>query len=158
MATGPASIEIGNHTPTGETKIRRSYMSPDRLVESPSPEISILSDVLDHAAKERPTLNGIGWRDVIRIHKETKPVTKIVGGKEVQEDKTWEFYELSDYKYWTYEQFQSEVSLISSGLAELGLKKQHTFNIYSATKPAWQVLANGKKKISSTQADLKRAL
>lgn len=145
MATGPASIEIGDRIATGETKIRRSYKSPDRLVESPSPEISILPDVLDYAVKKNPTLNGIGWRDVIQIHKETKTVTKIVGGKEVKEDKTWEFYELSDYKYWTYKQFQDEVSLFASGLAELGLKKQHTFNIYSATKPAWQVFANGKK-------------
>lgn len=41
----------------------------------------------------------MGWRDVNRLVKETKQVKKIVGGKEVTEDKEWLYFVLSDYKW-----------------------------------------------------------
>ncbi|EGG11621.1 uncharacterized protein MELLADRAFT_102462 [Melampsora larici-populina 98AG31] len=142
MSQGPASIEIGDSVPVGETKIRRSYKSTHELVTSPAAGITTLPDVLEHAAKTFPTANAVGWRDIIKVHKEVKKVTKVIGGKEITEDKVWEFYELSDYKYWTFKQFLEEASVISNGLAELGLTKEHKFNIYSSTKPAWQIMAN----------------
>ncbi|KAG0144613.1 hypothetical protein CROQUDRAFT_47089 [Cronartium quercuum f. sp. fusiforme G11] len=142
MATGSASVEIGDSVPVGETKIRRSYKAPNEFVSSPAPGITILPDVLAHAAEKFPTVNAVGWRDILHLHKEKKTVKKVVGGKEVSEEKVWEFYELSDYKYWTFKQFFEEASLISNGLVELGLNKEHKFNIYSSTKPAWQVMAN----------------
>lgn len=49
--------------------------------------------------------NAVGWRDVLRMVPEVKEVRKMVGGKEVVEKKEWLYYELSDYKYWTYTEF-----------------------------------------------------
>ncbi|KAI7962799.1 hypothetical protein MJO28_000893 [Puccinia striiformis f. sp. tritici] len=152
MALQPASVEIGDENPVGETRIRRSFISPDKLVTEPMPGMQILPDLLIQSAKDYPTLNAVGWREVIKIHKETKTVTKVVGGKEVKEDKIWEFYEMSDYKYWTYTQLLEEVSKISNGLAELGLTKEHRFNIYSATKASWQVMAHACSRRSITFA------
>ena len=57
------------------------------------------------AADQALCRNALGWRDVIRIVPETKEVRKIVGGKEVVETKEWLYYELSDYKYWTFAEF-----------------------------------------------------
>lgn len=152
MALQPASVEIGNEIPQGETRVRRSFISPDKLVTEPVPGINVLPDLLIQAAKDFPTKNAIGWRDLIQLHKETKTVTKVVGGKEIQEDKIWEFYEMSDYKYWTYTQLLEEVSKMSNGLAELGLTKAQRFNIYSATKPSWQVMAHACSRRSITFA------
>lgn len=148
MALQPASVEIGDGNPQGETRIRRSFISPDKLVTEPLPGMRVLPDLLIQSAKDFPTTNAVGWRELIKLHKETKTVTKIVGGKEVKEDKIWEFYEMSDYKYWTYTQLLEEVSKMSNGLAELGLTKETRFNIYSATKPSWQVMAHGTKTSS----------
>ncbi|MBW0503287.1 hypothetical protein O181_043002 [Austropuccinia psidii MF-1] len=152
MATQPASIEVGDQTPVGEGRVRRSYISPDKLLTVPFPEVEVLPDLLAQAAKDFSTANAAGWRDLIKIHKETKTVTKLVGGKEVKEDKIWEFYELSDYKYWTYDQVFEEVCKISNGLAELGLTKEHRFNIYSATKLSWQIIAHACARRSITFA------
>lgn len=152
MALQPASVEIGDGNPQGETRIRRSFISPDKLVTEPLPGMRVLPDLLIQSAKDFPTTNAVGWRELIKLHKETKTVTKIVGGKEVKEDKIWEFYEMSDYKYWTYTQLLEEVSKMSNGLAELGLTKETRFNIYSATKPSWQVMAHACSRRSITFA------
>ncbi|OAV90647.1 hypothetical protein, variant [Puccinia triticina 1-1 BBBD Race 1] len=152
MAIQSASVEIGDEIPTGETKVRRSFISPDKLVTEPMPGMQVLPDLLVQSAKDFPTANAVGWRELIKVHKETKTVTKVVGGKEVKEDKIWEFYEMSDYKYWTYTQLLEEVSKISNGLAELGLTKEQRFNIYSATKPSWQVMAHACSRRSITFA------
>ncbi|KAA1114768.1 long-chain fatty acid-CoA ligase [Puccinia graminis f. sp. tritici] len=152
MAMQPASVEIGDENPQGETRIRRSFISPDKLVTEPIPGIHVLPDLLVQSAKDFPTANAVGWRELIKLHKETKTVTKVIGGKEVKEDKIWEFYEMSDYKYWTYSQLLEEVSKISNGLAELGLTKDQRFNIYSATKPSWQVMAHACSRRSITFA------
>lgn len=75
----------------------------------------------------------MGWRDVVRMHDEQKEVTKKVEGKEVKEMKTWQFYELSNYKYITYNEFEERIQHASSGLVNLGMSKQTRFNIYAAT-------------------------
>ncbi|EGG12444.1 uncharacterized protein MELLADRAFT_89000 [Melampsora larici-populina 98AG31] len=75
--------------------------------------------------------------DIIKVHKEVKRVTKVIGGKEVTEDKVWEFYELRDYKYWTFKQFLEEVN---------------TSLTYSSTKPALPIMANASGRLAITFA------
>src|SRR5690242_3782627 len=84
----------------------------------------------------------MGWRDVVRMHDEQKEITKTVDGKEVKETKTWQYYELSDYKYITYNEFEERIQYASSGLVNLGLSKQTRFNIYAATAINWQNMAH----------------
>ncbi|KAI8456961.1 hypothetical protein BY996DRAFT_6430642 [Phakopsora pachyrhizi] len=152
MARQPASVEVGDEAPAGETRVRRSYLSPDKLLTVPSEDVSVIPDMLIRAAKDYPTANALGWRELIKVHKETKKVKKVVQGKEIEEDKVWEFYELSDYHYWTYTQLLEEVSTVSNALAELGITKEQRFNIYSSTKPAWQVFAHACARRSITFA------
>ena len=60
-----------------------------------------LADVLTRSATKFGSKKALGWRDTIRMVKETKQVTKVVGGKTITEDKDWLYYELSDYKVGT---------------------------------------------------------
>lgn len=76
------------------------------------------------------------------MHDEQKEITKTVDGKEVKETKTWQYYELSDYKYITYNEFEERIQYASSGLVNLGLSKQTRFNIYAATAINWQNMAH----------------
>lgn len=84
----------------------------------------------------------MGWRDVVRMHDEQKEVTKKVDGKEVKETKTWQYYELSNYKYLTYNEFEERIQHASSGLVNLGLSNETRFNIYAATAVNWQNMAH----------------
>lgn len=152
MASQPASIEVGPENPVGETRVRRAYLSPDQLVTTFADGLEVLPDLLIKSAQDFPTANALGWRKLIKLHRETKSITKIIAGKEVQEDKIWEFYEMSDYQYWTYSQLLEEVVKLSNGLAELGLTMDHRFNIYSSTKHTWQVMAHACSRRSITFA------
>lgn len=46
-----ASVEIGGTPPKGETKVRRAFCSPDKLVERPAEGINTMADVLQHSLK-----------------------------------------------------------------------------------------------------------
>jgi hypothetical protein len=70
-------------------------------------------------------------------------VGQMVGGKEVTEKKTWSYWHLSDYKWWTYKELAAVVKQAGSALVKTGHSKDTIFNIYSSTSPRWQVMANG---------------
>lgn len=44
-----ASVEIGGTPPKGETKVRRAFCSPDKLVERPADGVNTMVDVLAHS-------------------------------------------------------------------------------------------------------------
>lgn len=118
-------------------------MSPDALTETPCAEVTVLADILKRSVTKYGSENAMGWRDLIRMVPEEKEVTKMIGGKEVKEKKTWQFFEMSDYKYWTYIEVGAVVAKVASALVATGHSKDTIFNIYSATSPRWQVMANG---------------
>jgi long-chain acyl-CoA synthetase len=81
--------------------------------------------------------------DTVRMVSEEKEVKKMIGGREVVEKKTWLYYELSDYKYWTYAEFGDVVKKAASALIATGHSRKTIFNIYASTSPKWQAMANG---------------
>ncbi|SPC62786.1 related to long-chain-fatty-acid-CoA ligase [Ustilago sp. UG-2017b] len=137
-----ASVEIDTPANKGETKIRRSYRAPDRLLERPAEGINTMADVFLKARERFPKRAIMGWRDVVRTHDENKEITKKVEGKEVKQTKTWQYYELSNYKYLTYDEFEERIQHASSGLVNLGLSKDTRFNIYATTAINWQNMAH----------------
>jgi len=49
-----ASVEIGDAPPKGETRVRRAFCSPDRLVHRPTGDdgnINTMADVLQYAVR-----------------------------------------------------------------------------------------------------------
>ena len=48
MAPRQATVEIGQ-AKKGETKVRRSYCSPDKLVERPVEGVNTMAEVLEYA-------------------------------------------------------------------------------------------------------------
>lgn len=129
---GKGSVEVGPAAP-GETAVRRSTVSPDGLVAKPAENVSTIPDLIDYSANKFPTLNCLGWREVVKIHEEQKEVKKVVGGKEVTETKTWKYFELSDYKYFSYTECKSIISEIARGLIALGITTENVFNLYAQT-------------------------
>ncbi|CDR37871.1 RHTO0S03e00496g1_1 [Rhodotorula toruloides] len=147
------SVEVGPPAQPGETRARRSFVAPGELVTSPAPgKVTVLAQVLDHAVNEFADVEALGWRDTVDVIKEDKEVKKIVGGKEVTEKKTWSYFHLSDYHWWTYKQFKDVVSAAGSALVHVGCEPGQVFNIYSATTPRWQVMANACAQQSITFA------
>ncbi|KAH9918460.1 long-chain-fatty-acid-CoA-ligase [Fomitopsis serialis] len=139
----PGSVEVGPEKVDGETRIRRSVLARDKLVTQPWEGIDTVYDVLMYAARTHGTRQSYGSRDVVEIHEEEKEVTKVVGGKEVKEKKTWKYFQLSDYKYLTFQQVKDAAVEVAGALLELGVQKTDVVNIYAATTPSWQMISYG---------------
>lgn len=140
MSPSSLTVEIGDAKP-GESRIRRSSLHPEYLTERPVEGVNTVHDVLLYNARIHGSKNGFGWRDVIRTHDQVKEIKKMVDGQEEVQKKTWQYWELSDYKYITYIDMRDIVNEAAKGLVELGIQKDDVFNIYSSTR--YVFLKNG---------------
>src|SRR4051794_17936656 len=108
------SVEIGSKV-EGESCIRRSNLSPDKLIESPEGDVKTLYDVLQHSIKKfGGSKNALGYRKIEKIIEEEKEVTKIIGGVEKKELKTWNYFQLSGYNWLTFDDVDQEVRAIGA--------------------------------------------
>ncbi|KAF8584406.1 acetyl-CoA synthetase-like protein [Ramaria rubella] len=146
-----ASVEIGDRV-RGESRPRRAAIHPDHLSERPLEGIDTAHDVLLYNARIHGTKDGYGWRDIVDIHEETKETTKMVGGKEVTQQKTWKYWQLSEYKFINFIQMKDSVAEAAKGLVELGIIKGDVFNVYAETSLNWQIVAHACMQISTTVA------
>ncbi|GAA5990281.1 hypothetical protein JCM5350_002077 [Sporobolomyces pararoseus] len=138
----PTSVEVGPEPPKGEARPRRYAETADELARSPEPGVEVIPDLLAKSVQVRGEQQAVGWRDVVKVHNEEKEITKTVGGKEVKEKKNWSYFELSDYKYMTYNELAKVVKDAASALRETGHSKDTMFNIFASTSVHWQVMAN----------------
>jgi long-chain acyl-CoA synthetase len=132
---GKGSVAVSSKEKvSGEGAVRRLAITSDKLVTQPFEGINTVYDVLAYTARTYGDRRAIGWRDIVDIHEEEKEVTKVVGGKEVKEKKTWKYFQLSDYKYLSFIDVKTRASEISRGLVKLGISSDDVFNIYAQTR------------------------
>lgn len=79
----------------------------------PLPGIDTTYDVVQYAAKTYPNKRAFGTRPVLDIVKETKTITKMVGGQETTQDKEWSYFKLGAYEWIS----KFSLSLIRSSLS-----------------------------------------
>ncbi|EIW76882.1 long-chain-fatty-acid-CoA-ligase [Coniophora puteana RWD-64-598 SS2] len=135
----------------GQT-VYRLAIAADKLVTQPLAGIDVIPDIVAYAARTHGTKDAVGWRDVLDIHEEAKEVKKVVGGKEVTETKKWKYFELSEYRYHTFVDFQSRVSELARGLVKHGMTREDVFNVYSQTSANWQLVSHACTSISTAVA------
>ncbi|CAG8484402.1 9547_t:CDS:2 [Scutellospora calospora] len=136
------SISIGEKV-EGETPMRRSLISPNKLVDSPSENVKTLYDMMQYSVKTHGNKAAMGYRKVESIVEEEKEVTKFVGGEEIKEKKIWKYFQMSPYTYLTYEDVNEEIKNIGSGLTKIGLQPNDKMTIYAATTVNWMLVAHG---------------
>jgi long-chain acyl-CoA synthetase len=130
----PGSVEVGPEPAPGESRARRLRPNEHGLTERPWEGLDTTYDIITYCAKTHAKKDAVGWRDIVDQIEEEKEVTKVVGGKEVKEKKKWKYFQLSDYKYLSFEQFHAAVNEVARGLLELGIKKEDVFNVYASTR------------------------
>ena len=99
----------------------------------------MVADILTYAVKRYGNAEAIGWRETIRMVKEEKEVMR----DGVAQKEEWLFFELGPYQWWSVVEMAKAVGEVGSALVASGHSKETVFNIYSATNPRWQVMANG---------------
>ncbi|KAH8666747.1 hypothetical protein BX600DRAFT_497500 [Xylariales sp. PMI_506] len=135
----PALGELAND---GETPPYRHIKAKDGLINRPAPNISTIYELLKNSVELYGSKDAVGWRDLIKTHKEVKKVPKIVDGVTKQVDKEWTFFELSPFTFLTYSQFEERVLQVGAGLRKLGLEPREKVHLFASTTLNWLTMSH----------------
>ncbi|QLG73562.1 hypothetical protein HG535_0F00720 [Zygotorulaspora mrakii] len=133
------SVEVGKAANEHETAPRRNIKAAkEPLVRPVGFSCSTVYEFAMEAFQKNKSRPAMGWRDVVEIHEETKEVTKRIDGKDEKIEKKWQYYELSHYKYNTFQELTSIMHDLGRGLIKLGLTPEESkLHIYAGTSPKW---------------------
>ncbi|KAM7204930.1 hypothetical protein V8F20_003392 [Naviculisporaceae sp. PSN 640] len=147
----PFSIEVPDiEVVHSETSPRRHPKAKDGLWERPAPDVYTTFDLLRRSADVYSNEPAVGSRSLIKIHKETTKVPKNEGGKVVEVEKEWTYFELSDYKYLTYLEYFTQVLQIGSGLRKVGLQPKDKVHVFASTSQQWLGVSHAASSQSMT--------
>ncbi len=131
----PFSVDAPGVAPVeGETIPRRHPLAKAGLLERPAPEVGTSFDLLKRSAEKYADEPAIGSRRLIKTHKELKKIQKVVGGETVEVEKEWTYFELSNYTYLTYKEYETMVLQVGAGLRKLGVSPKDKLHIFAATR------------------------
>jgi long-chain acyl-CoA synthetase len=133
------TVAVGPAQP-GETAPRRNAGAKDAEWKAPNNmDMSTVYDLFKWAVAKHAAHQAMGSRTTIKVHTEEKELTKKVNGTDTKVKKTWQFYELTPYKYITYKELDTLVHDLASGIRELGVKPngEERFHVYSQTSAHW---------------------
>ena len=133
--SGPFTVEAsGYEAVKGETIPRRHPASKDKLIATPSEDVKTIFDIVKRSADKFGNAKALGSRKLVKIHHETKKVKKTVDGKTEEVNKDWSFFELSDYSYISFSEYERLVLQVGAGLRELGMLKGDRLQLFAGTR------------------------
>ena len=134
---GPFSVEASGYEPVkGETIPRRHPKSKDKLIDSPADDVKTIYDILKRSANNFGNAKALGTRKLIKMHTETKKVKKTVDGETKEVDKKWSYYELSEYTYMSFIEYEQICLQLGAGFRKLGMGKGDRLQLFAATRYA----------------------
>ncbi|KAI9291467.1 acetyl-CoA synthetase-like protein [Neoconidiobolus thromboides FSU 785] len=124
--------------------VYRNYATKEsgELTTIPESGATTIYENLVNAAKKYGDTEAIGSRSIDDIIEEVKEIEKKVDGNIVKEKKTWKFYQLSPYKWFTYNQLVKNANDIGAGLKHLGLGGDKRLALFAPTSSYWTSMVN----------------
>ncbi|KJZ79230.1 hypothetical protein HIM_01381 [Hirsutella minnesotensis 3608] len=131
--TSAATVEAAGYEKVpGETIPRRHPDAKHGLVERPAEDVSTVFDIVRRSARLYGDKKAVGSRRLIKLHEETSE----------KEKKKWQLFELSDYNFLTYRQYEELVLQLGSGLRKIGMGSRDKLHFFAATSSPWISLAH----------------
>ena len=131
----PFTVDAPNCKPIkGETIPRRNPVSQHSLISNPAKDVETLFDILKRSADKFGNAKALGTRRLIKPHKETKKIKKIVDGQTKEVDKEWTYFELSEYSYVSFVEYERLALQMGAGLRKLGMGKGDKLHLFAATR------------------------
>lgn len=151
-AKGPFTVEAAGYDPVeGETIPRRHPLSKDTLRTTPSDDVKTIFDILKISANKYGNAKALGSRRNLKTHVENKKITKVVDGTPQEVDKKWTYFELSEYSYITFTEYERLALDVGAGLRKLGLVKGDRLHLFAGTR---YVLGGTRGFVSRRGADV----
>ncbi|KAI9729737.1 MAG: long-chain fatty acid-CoA ligase [Cirrosporium novae-zelandiae] len=140
----PFSVEAPGYEPVeGETIPRRNPAAKDKLINTPSPDLHTIFDIIRHQADKLGNAKCMGSRKVIRTHQEMKKIKKVVDGREQEVEKKWTYFELGEYNYMSFIEYEKLILQVGAGFRKLGLQKEDRVHLFAATSAHWLATSHG---------------
>jgi len=138
MSTKVWTVEVTHpaETPKGESPVRRNVASQYGLSETPHPAIRTLYDLAQFSIRRWGDEPCFGTRKIIKIHRETTVVKRMVNGAPKSVEKAWMFWELGPFEFRSYKEAGQEGLDVGAGFVKLGLGKGDRIAIYADTSYA----------------------
>lgn len=134
----PFSVEApGFEKVPNETIPRRHPAYKDELRNIPAEGCHTVFDMISRSARVYPNHNAVGYRKLVKLHKETKKVQKNIDGEVREVDKEWQFFELTPFNFLTYKQYLERVLQLGSGLRKLGFTPEQKLHLFGTTSVSW---------------------
>lgn len=135
ITSPPFSVEVpGYEQIQGETIPRRHPAAKDKLTDTPSDDVRTIFDILKRSADKFGNAKALGSRRLIKTHHETKKVKKTVDGVIKEVDKSWTYFELSEYNYISFVEYEKMALEVGAGLRKLGLVKGDRVHLFAGTR------------------------
>ena len=142
QASGPFSVEASGYEPVeGETIPRRHPSSKDKLSTTPNEAVKTIFDILKYSADKFGNAKALGTRKVIRTHTENKKIKRTVDGETKEIDKKWTYFELSEYTYISFVEYEKMVLALGAGLRKIGMTQGDRLHLFAATRYESVILA-----------------
>ncbi|OLY78711.1 Long-chain-fatty-acid-CoA ligase 1 [Smittium mucronatum] len=125
-----------------EGPVKRSVICTNSLITETRDGLNTIFQIIESSVKKNSSKNLFGHREVLNKIVETKKIKKNVPNQKEPAivEKEWVYYELSEYKWRSYQESFDYSLALGSGLASLGLSKNDRLMIYSHTCPEWMLL------------------
>lgn len=131
----PYTVEApGVEKVPGETIPRRHPRFKDQLRNSPAEGVHTVYDIIQRSARIYPNHQAVGYRKLIKLHKETKKVQRNVDGEIREVDKEWQFFELSPFHFYTYKEYLELIHQVGAGLRKIGLTSEQKLHLFASTR------------------------
>lgn len=131
----PFSLDAPGYEPVeGETIPRRNPRSVQKLKARPEEGVATTYDIVRRGSEKFGNAKAMGSRRLIKTHNEKKKIKKMVDGQEHEVEKNWTYFELSEYKYLSFVEFERIVLQLGAGLRKLGLNKDDRVHIFAASR------------------------
>ncbi|KAJ3061938.1 long-chain fatty acid-CoA ligase [Podochytrium sp. JEL0797] len=136
------STALDNTSTSSSSPIFRSTKSPLALTHRPADGINTVYDIFHRGFTTTPDQPSFGQRRVVNVIEEQKMVTKRVpGGGEIEELKTWKFFELGPFEWLTWRDAQQISKAYASGYRALGVQTNDNLAIFADTSRDWMFTA-----------------
>jgi long-chain acyl-CoA synthetase len=118
----------------GETIPRRHARFKHALRNSPAEGVHTVYDIVTRSARIYPNHTAVGYRNLVKLHKETKKVQKNVDGETREVDKEWQYFELTPFTFYTYTQYLERIHQVGSGLRKIGVTPENKLHLFGTTR------------------------
>ena len=133
--TTPHTLDSPDATPVeGETIPKRNGATANELLTVPEQGVATIYDIVRVSAQKYGNAKAVGYRKIVKTHDEVKKIKKMVDGKEVEQDKKWTYFELSEYHYYSYAEYERMTLQLGAGLRKLGLQPKDRLHLFGSTR------------------------